>query len=130
MGLGAGLVGMGALHFVVPDFFERMVPDYIPGDPDLVHRAAGAAEIVSGSLLLLRRTSRLGGLAAFATLSGVYIANIQEALDGSIGGAKGQVASVGGWLRLPLQFPLLYLAYQVARPEPAPVVLDRQAAHT
>ena len=48
----------GVAHFARPDFFESIVPDWIP-DAELANRSSGAAEIVLGLGLLAPRTRRL-----------------------------------------------------------------------
>jgi uncharacterized membrane protein len=101
----------GALHFATPRTFDRMIPQWMPGARRQWTLASGAAELLSGALLLGRRTARAGGWAAAATFVVVYPANVQAALDTS------------GWsllrilllIRLPLQPPLILWALSCRR---------------
>ena len=109
--LGAMMTSMGVLHFVVPKPFMRIVPHRL-GRPRFWTYASGVAELVSGILLLNPRTSKAGGAAATATIVAVYPANIQMAVDA---GAPRNLLSLGAWLRLPLQVPMIAWALRHAR---------------
>lgn len=110
LGLAALLVTTGVLHFVAPKPFVEIVPRWL-GRPRFWVYASGGAEIVSGALLLDRRTARAGGIAATATIVGVYPANIQFALDQ---GRPRDPLSTFAWLRLPMQFPMIAWALRHA----------------
>jgi uncharacterized membrane protein len=109
--LGALLIFTGVLHFVVPGRFAAIVPRVF-GRPRFWVYASGVAELASGALLLDRRTARIGGAAATATIVAVYPANIQMAIDA---GAPTDVKAALTWLRLPLQFPMIAWALRHAR---------------
>jgi uncharacterized membrane protein len=118
-GLAALMLGAGITHFVVPSFYERIVPRWI-GHARLVVQLSGLAELGAAALLVHRRTRRLGGWWTAAVLIIVFPANIQMALDGGIPDAAWPSNSaVACWLRLPLQFPLIWWAWRQARAEPA-----------
>ncbi len=105
------MIVMGALHFVVPGRFAEIVPRAL-GRPRFWVYVSGLAELASGALLLDRRTARVGGVAATATIVAVYPANIQMALDA---GAPTDATAIGAWLRLPMQFPMIAWALTHAR---------------
>lgn len=111
LGLAAMLITTGVLHFVAPKPFVEIVPRWL-GRPRFWVSASGVAEIASGALLLDRRTARAGGIAATATIVGVYPANIQFAVDQ---GRPHDPLSVFAWLRLPMQFPMIAWALRHAR---------------
>lgn len=113
----AGLLGvMTVLHVAMPRPFEAMVPDWLPGDPTVWNLAATAAEGTSAVLLARPATARAGGWAALATFAGVYVANIQAAVDGGYRGAPGWLGTQEAAIaRLPLQIPLLWWSWKVAR---------------
>ncbi len=115
----AGLLGtMAVLHVAMPEPFERMIPRWVPGDPRTLNLLATAAEGGSAMLLANRRTSRLGGWAALATFLAVYPANVQMAIDGRLPPGMDvdpAIAKAALWGRLPLQFPLFWWSWQVAR---------------
>ncbi len=119
LGLATMMLGMGALHFVRPDPFEKTVPPQL-GDARRLVYASGVAEIASGALMLSRRTSRFGGWLAAATMVSVFPANVQMVLDA---GTDRQAAPnvppalyrAVGLARLPLQVPMVMRAVRVAR---------------
>jgi uncharacterized membrane protein len=111
--LGGMLVFMSVLHVLVPKPFEKMVPGFL-GSPRFWNLAAAAAEGTSGALLLSSRPDlhRIGGMAATATIVGVFPGNIQMAVEA---GAPTSPAAAAAWLRLPLQVPLVRWAWGHAR---------------
>jgi uncharacterized membrane protein len=115
--LGGFLVFMAVLHVVVPKPFERLVPDFL-GSARFWNLAAAAAEGTSGALLLSPKPElrRIGGIAATATIVGVFPGNINMAVAS---GAPTDLASLAAWLRLPLQYPLVRWAWRHARPVPS-----------
>ncbi len=106
------LVGIGALHFVIPAQFEKIVPRWVPGRRRAV-LWSGVAEIGAGALLAVPRTRKLGGWLATATIVAVYPANIQMTIDATRGGSRRD--KIATWIRLPLQFPMIAKAYRYTR---------------
>lgn len=78
--LGTLLLGMGALHFLVPRAFDRLVPTAL-GSARLWVLLSGAAGIVSGAALLRPSTQRAGAWGAAATLVAVLPGNVKMAVD-------------------------------------------------
>ena len=114
--MAALLAGIGVAHLVARPTFEALIPSWVPGDPAVVNYAATAAELGSAALLSRRSTAHLGGMAAFATFAVVWVANLQHAIDGGVPGAKGFIGSPqAAWIRAPLQLPLLWWAWRIAR---------------
>ena len=114
----AGALGtMGVLHLIARPTFEAMIPDWLPGDPALWNYAATAAEMGSAALLARESTARAGGMAAFATFAVVWVANLQHVVQGGIyPDAAGLLGNpVVTWVRAPLQVPLLWWAWRIAR---------------
>lgn len=105
LGLAAVMATAGVAHFVVPDFFARIIPAPMRSQDDLLVAASGVAELACAALLAAPRTRRVGGWATVALLVAVFPANVQHALDD--GGAV--------WLRLPLQVPLVLWAHRQTR---------------
>jgi uncharacterized membrane protein len=103
----------GIAHFAAPQLFDSIVPSWMPGNPRITTYVSGAAELLSASLVAHPRTRRIGGAVALATFVGVYPANIWAALDGGMKDAPPPMNSAAAaWLRLPFQFPLMWLAWQ------------------
>lgn len=116
LGLAALLGGAAVAHLAARSTFEALVPEWVPGDPALWNYAATAAELGSAVLLARPSTARAGGAAAFATFAVVWIANLQHAVDGGVPGASGWLGSpAAAWVRAPLQLPLLWWSWRLAR---------------
>lgn len=116
LGLAAFIGTAGVLHFVRPEFFDAIVPDWMPGTKRTVTLASGGFELAGALLVANPRTRRLGALLCLLTFVGVYPANIQSALDGGIADADPPFDSaLVAWLRLPLQIPLFLWARRVMR---------------
>lgn len=113
----AGLLTVtGLSHVVFPLPFERIIPQWLPGAPRTLNLLATAAELGAAALLTNRRTARAGGILAFVTFAGVWIANVQAAVDGGYRGLPGWLGGpAAAWLRVPLQVPLLWWAASVVR---------------
>ncbi len=122
---GVFFAGAGTLHFARPDVFEAIVPDWFP-NAKLANYASGAAEAALGVGLLPSRTRRWSALGLIALLLIVFPANVDMALndvevlpiDGtmtrSVGTASGTSRLVN-CARLPLQIPLAYAMWRIAR---------------
>jgi len=104
----------GALHFVIPKFYEQMMPDWIP-----LHResviVSGVAEIIGGAALLNERTSRFGFWWLTALLVAVFPANVHMATnpDSVPIVSERSIPHWQLWARLPLQ-PLMIVLLAVA----------------
>jgi uncharacterized membrane protein len=98
---GPVFVFAGAMHFVIPKVYARIVPPYLPAPEALVY-ASGVAEIAGGLGLMARPTRRLAGWWLIATLIAVFPANVHMALhaDDFPEVPGGQTAL---WARLPFQ---------------------------
>ena len=120
--------GAGALHFIRPDYFESIVPDWFP-EAKLANYVSGAAEMAFGLGLLPARTRRWSAFGLIALLAIVFPANVDMAIndvelkpaDGrmtrSVGTASGAPRLVN-WVRLPLQLPLAYAMWRIAQRGP------------
>ena len=111
--LAAFLGAAGVAHFVIPDPFDSMIPAPLPGDPRFWTYTSGVAELAVAGLIAVPRTRRIGGYAAVALLVAVFPANIAMAIDWSDRSPGEQAIAYG---RLPLQIPLIWWAWRVARP--------------
>lgn len=115
IGMAAGLAGMTVLHIAMPEPFEDMIPHELPGTATTLHWMAIIAEATAAGLLARRSTANLGGVVAFLTFLGVWIANVEAVRRGGYPTAPGFLSS--RWVaiaRVPLQLPLLWMAWRVA----------------
>lgn len=108
----------GINHFVMPRFYERIMPEYIPAHRELVY-ASGVAEFLGAVATLHPRTRRAGGYLLAATLIAIFPANVDMAINAErypdIPG--GQAALLA---RLPLQVLFLYWVWLAALKEEEP----------
>lgn len=102
----------GVAHFVIPGGFDEIVPHALPGTARMWTYLSGAAELAVAALVAVPRTRRLGGALALALFVVVFPANIQMAVDWSDRSWGQRLVAYG---RLPLQVPLLWLAWRVYR---------------
>jgi uncharacterized membrane protein len=99
------------MHFVVPKFYDAMIPELLPGAPRTWTYGSGAAEIATAAAILAPRTRRTGALAAAWLFTAVLPGNVKMALDAR----KSDSAAfrIGTLLRLPMQWPLIAWALKV-----------------
>jgi uncharacterized membrane protein len=91
----------GALHFIVPQPYEKIVPPGL-GSPRTIVYASGVAEIAGGLGALPRRLRPWAGLWLVGVLVGVLPANVYHAVAADR--IPGQpVPRPLLWLRVPLQ---------------------------
>jgi len=110
--LGIFFVFAGVNHFVSPDFYYPLIPDYLPF-PSFINIASGILEIVFGLGLFFppfRKISALGilGLLVLFIPSHIYFIQIGSCITDGL-----CTAPWIGWLRLLLIHPILiYWAYR------------------
>lgn len=107
------LAGAGATHFAKPRFYDQMIPPELPGPPRAWTYGSGVAELAVAAAVINPGTRRRGGLAAVALFLAVFPGNLQMAKD-----AKGVKETTLTYARLPLQLPLIKLAWRVSRATP------------
>ena len=94
----------GALHFIRPEPYLRIMPPYVPGHMAMV-RSSGGFEILGSLGLFVSATRRAAAWGLVALLIAVFPANLYMATHPIEAGAA-SIAPVLRWGRLPLQ-PLL-----------------------
>ena len=105
-----GYVYVGLLHFIQPDFFLKIMPPYLPYHLPLVY-ASGFIEIILGFCLLFKKLRFFAGWGLILLLIAVYPANIYLAFNETPQIALGISPFMASWVRLPLQFVFIGLAY-------------------
>jgi uncharacterized membrane protein len=101
-------IGSGVLHFLHPEPYVRIVPPLLPWPLALVY-VSGAAEIVEGAGLLVRKLRRPAAFGVALLLVAVWPANIyMAAAHVRFPGVMGE--SWVQWARVPLQIPLIFWA--------------------
>ena len=110
----------GVQHFVNPDFFNDIVPPWLPPSESFWTYVSGVAELIIGAMLISTTYRRQGALAAIALFIAVYPANIYMVWDWRDRELSERMVSYG---RLPLQFVIIWLAWKVSvtrRPSTTP----------
>jgi uncharacterized membrane protein len=107
-------IGAGALHFLKPASYLRIVPPYIPWHLPMVF-ISGVFEILGGVGLLVPRARRNAAWGLVALLVAVFPANIYMATNPIEAGAV-SIAPVLRWGRLPLQLLLISWLLWCTRP--------------
>lgn len=96
--VGPFFVLAGLMHFLRSEWYESIMPDYLPAHRELV-LASGAAEMLGGAAVIAARP-RFARWWLIATLAAVYPANVHMAMQ------PGRYARIPRWAlyaRLPLQ---------------------------
>ena len=107
--MSAAYIYVGIRHFIDPDFFLAIMPDYLPLHQEAVY-VSGVFEILLGGMLLFKKSRGIAGWGIIMLLLAVFPANIylaqneaaQQAIDIS------QTAAI---IRLPFQALFIGLAY-------------------
>ena len=116
-------LAQGVGHFVRPDFFEAVVPEWFPSKP-LTNRISGTAEIALGLGLLSPKTRRAAGWGLLGLIAAVFPANVDMAVnavdirsdeDGVFQRYPGEVTDARNWIRLPFQLVFAALIWRGAQ---------------
>ena len=93
-----------------PEWFVQIMPPFLPYHFELVY-LSGFFEILFGAMLLFKRTRALACFLIILLLVAVYPANIYLAFNEVPQQALGISSFMASWVRLPMQFILIGLAY-------------------
>ena len=100
---------VGVRHFIDPDFFLAIMPNYLTFHLEFVY-LSGIAEVVLGLMLLSKKTRKTGAIGIIVLLMLVFPANIhlvQSELSQSLLG----VTKSQSIYRLPFQGLFILIAY-------------------
>jgi uncharacterized membrane protein len=108
----------GITHFTNPGFFLQIVPPFLPA-PGLLVVLSGLAEIVLGIGVLVPATRKRAAWGIVARLGAVFPANVYQALYNPAlvdpPAWMGQPTQAALYVRLPLQFVLVWWAWRYTR---------------
>ena len=110
--LAAILGGAGVTHFASPEFYDALIPPFLPVPRAWIY-ASGLVELACAAALVVPATRRAGGLATAALLVAVFPGNIYMAVE------PGDVPRWVALVRLPLQVTLVLWALSVAEKFPS-----------
>ena len=109
--LGSGMIFAGAMHFINPEPFVKIVPAYLP-QPNLLVAISGFFEIIGGLGIMISKTRKFASWGLIALYIAVFPANINMAVN-DIHLSENGMDNWVYWLRLPLQFVLICWAWWV-----------------
>ena len=103
-------IWVGIKHFIDPKWFVHIMPPYLPFHYAAVY-VSGFFEILFGFGLLIPKSRYYAAWGLILLLIAVYPANIYLAFNETPQKAIGISAFAASWVRLPIQFIFLGLAY-------------------
>jgi len=104
-------INVGIKHFTDPYWFLDIIPPYLEFiSMELVY-ISGLFEILLGLLLLFPKSRQVGSYGIILLLIAVYPANIYLAFNEKPQELIGISSFAASWIRLPIQFILIGLAY-------------------
>lgn len=98
----------GLIHFIRPKVYGAIMPSYIPFKRSMVF-LSGVAEVALGFGLLFEETRVYAIWGIIAILIIFFSVHIDMLSNEKL---KGKFPKWALWLRIPLQFGLIYWAYQ------------------
>tara|TARA_B100000686_G_C15978907_1_gene566422 strand:- start:88 stop:483 length:396 start_codon:yes stop_codon:yes gene_type:complete len=104
-------VNVGIKHFIDPEWFMYIIPPYLTFiGLELVY-ISGFFEILLGLLVLFKKYRKIASYGLILLLIAVYPANIYLAINEAPQKLIGISSFVASWIRLPMQFILIGIAY-------------------
>ena len=103
----------GVNHFLNPQFYYGLIPNYLPF-PECINYLSGVAELIFGFFAIFAKTEKIGGVWILLLLilfipAHVYFIQIGSCINGGL-----CVAQWIGWVRLVVIHPLLLIwAWQI-----------------
>lgn len=107
--MSAGYIYIGIRHFIDPDFFLAIMPDYLPLHLEAVY-LSGVFEILLGGMLLFKKYRKFAGWGLIALLIAVFPANIYLAQN-EVAHQTLNISQTTAIVRLPFQALFIGLAY-------------------
>lgn len=112
--LAIAMMVVGALHFLRPKPFARIVPSYLPA-PLLLVYVSGFFEILGGVALLIPETRSWAAWGLIALYIAVFPANVYMLTHNISLDPDKPIPRWALWLRLPFQFVFIAWAYWMTR---------------
>ena len=110
--LALGFAASGVIHLVKPEFYEPIMPGWVPAHREVI-LGSGVLELACAAGLAVPATRKAAGWTSVGLLLGVYPANIKMALDSTRSRSTG--LKIGAFARLPMQLPMIKAALRAAR---------------
>ncbi len=124
--MGISYILVGILHFVMPEYFIKIMPPYLGWHRELVF-LSGLIEIGLGALLFLPQYRKIAAWGIILLLIAVFPANVYMAqTNGATVGASPIIA----WGRLPIQAVFILWAWWYTRDGKAGKTADKTKTKT
>jgi uncharacterized membrane protein len=107
--MGSAYIYVGIRHFIDPNFFLAIMPDFLPYHLEAVY-ISGVFEILLGGMLLFKKSRRIAGWGLIALLIAVFPANIYLAQNEAARQSL-DISQSLAIIRLPFQALFLGLSY-------------------
>ena len=104
-------INVGIKHFTDPYWFLHIIPPYLESIGIELVYISGFFEILLGFLLLFSKTRQISSYGIILLLIAVYPANIYLAFNQGPQELIGISSFAASWIRLPIQFILIGIAY-------------------
>lgn len=108
---GIILILAGVNHFIIPDFYLQIMPNYLPFPLALIY-LSGLAEFFCGVFLIPTKTRRFGAWLSIALLIAIFPANVQMVFNEF---EKGGFMFYVAIARLPFQFLMIWWVYRFTK---------------
>lgn len=105
--MGIGYILAGIAHFIVPEFYLKIMPPYLPWHKELV-LISGLIEMALGALLFLPQYRKAAAWGIIVLLVAVFPANVYLA---QTNGEPLGITATAAWARLPIQVLLIVWAW-------------------
>ena len=112
--MGLGYIWVGISHFYNTDFFLKIMPPSFPFHVESVY-LSGFFEIIFGMGIMIKFFRKYASWGLILLLIAVYPANIYLAFNEVAQNKIGISSFMASWVRLPIQFILIGLAYLVSK---------------
>jgi len=112
--MGLGYIWVGISHFYNTDFFLKIMPPSFPFHLESVY-LSGFFEIIFGMGIMIKFFRKFASWGLILLLIAVYPANIYLAFNEVAQNKIGISSFMASWVRLPIQFILIGLAYLVSK---------------
>ena len=110
-------INVGVKHFTDPNWFTHIIPPYLAFIGIELIYISGTFEILLGLLILLSKYRKLSCYGIILLLIAVYPANIYLAFNEEPQNLIGISSFTASWIRLPMQFILIGIAYYQSKIE-------------
>ena len=108
-------INVGIRHFIEPEWFLYIIPPYLSNIGIELVYISGVFEIMFGILILFRKYRKIASYGIILLLIAVYPANIYLAFNELPQQQIGISSFAASWVRLPIQFILIGLAYSQSK---------------